>query len=631
MKKYFNTLGFLILTVIGCFGQVQISDVQNVSLVDYSNRRFITTPNKLLLVEMLSNQTKIFEIEEGSATKIQEWQFDPLDEVRVELSDGLNLLNLCFLQGDTLFEVYTRSVNATSINTGKLLARYEFPDSINRIMNVEPTINKSGWIVTSTDRNYINHVGFFNLDSIKYYDRQIKDGFRIGDLVFKLQNTTLISENIITGELSNYYSNEVTRFNTSSNKTQPYLWISLLNNKHYYIDANHGTREIPCNIPAQTASLFWSDSLLFFNIQTSPSYTFQVVNTNTCQVVSSGLAQGYMNLYSLMTPSQNFVCYTVFGSPTSDGFHFIYNIAQNKWDKFSINGDDCYALTQQFVDDRIFVLGIDRMLLTGQVAGFYEIDFKNNFVVNHKFYDQSDDAFPVHFAIHPVSKLVYITTRSIKGKSDLWVQKVKAKTPEKIGTFLTSKNSGIPTIISQLIHNDKIYYSTPVGIFTLDETSNIFLNDAINCSPFVQKNNFIYAIVQKADNVYGYLKINTDNQQITFKSFQEAPNLVRSFAIEGKAIVAGDNLDGGYFDLAKEKFTKFKYNGNELQIFNVIVSKDNVLFHGVNQGQRELYLWNAASGEIKIVPGYANLFPHALPDYEGDTTFYLAIKDLETN
>ena len=298
-------------------------------------------------------------------------------------------------------------------------------------MNVEPTINKSGWIVTSTDRNYINHVGFFNLDSIKYYDRQIKDGFRIGDLVFKLQNTTLISENIITGELSNYYSNEVTRFNTSSNKTQPYLWISLLNNKHYYIDANHGTREIPCNIPAQTASLFWSDSLLFFNIQTSPSYTFQVVNTNTCQVVSSGFSPGYMNLYSLMTPSQNFVCYTVFGSPTSDGFHFIYNIAQNKWDKFSINGDDCYALTQQFVDDRIFVLGIDRMLLTGQVAGFYEIDFKNNFVVNHKFYDQSDDAFPVHFAIHPVSKLVYITTRSIKGKSDLWVQKVKSKNTRK--------------------------------------------------------------------------------------------------------------------------------------------------------------------------------------------------------
>ena len=28
------------------------------------------------------------------------------------------------------------------------------------------------------------------------------------------------------------------------------------------------------------------------------------------------------------------------------------------------------------LDDRIFVLGIDRMLLTGQVAGFYEIDFK---------------------------------------------------------------------------------------------------------------------------------------------------------------------------------------------------------------------------------------------------------------
>ncbi len=617
MKKYYNTLGLLILVVLGCVGQVQISDVQNISLIDNSNRRFINTPNKLLLVEMLPSQTHIFEVGEGGATKIQNWKFDPLDEDRVYISDGLNNLNLCFLQGDTLYEVYTRSVNATSLNTGKLLARFEFPDSIHRITNVEPTIKDGDWIISSTDKNFKNHIGLFKKDSIKYYDRQIIDGFRVGDNIFKLQNSSLLVENILTGDVILNFPNEVTKYNTSSNKTESFIWISLSNNRHYYIDSIHGTREITCNIPAQTSSMYWSDSLLFFNIQSSPSFTYQVVNTNTCQIESSGLSQGYMNFFPLKTPAQNFVCYTVFGSPNSDGAHFKYNNIQKKWDKLSIKGDDCYAMTQQFVTDRIFMLGIDRIELYAHVAGFFEIDLNNSFIVNHKFYDQSDDAFPVHFAVHPNSNLIYITTRSIKGKSDLWVQKEKAKAPVKIGNFLTEKNSGISYVISQFKYNDKIYYSTPNGIFAVDETNNTFLTDAINCSPFVQKDNFIYALIQRMDNVYGSIKINTENQQVIFKSFPGSPNLVRSFVIENKAIVAGDNLDGGYFDLGDEKFKKFKLNGNEIQTFNIAVSGNNVLFHGFIDGQREFYFWNANTNELKIIPGYGNLFPHVLPDYEG--------------
>ncbi|HMS99323.1 MAG TPA: T9SS type A sorting domain-containing protein, partial [Saprospiraceae bacterium] len=215
------------------------------------------------------------------------------------------------------------------------------------------------------------------------------------------------------------------------------------------------------------------------------------------------------------------------------------------------------------------------------------------------------------------SNLIYITTRSIKGKSDLWVQKEKAKAPVKIGNFLTEKNSGISYVISQFKYNDKIYYSTPNGIFAVDETNNTFLTDAINCSPFVQKDNFIYALIQRMDNVYGSIKINTENQQVIFKSFPGSPNLVRSFVIENKAIVAGDNLDGGYFDLGDEKFKKFKLNGNEIQTFNIAVSGNNVLFHGFIDGQREFYFWNANTNELKIIPGYGNLFPHVLPDYEG--------------
>ncbi|MBL0084723.1 MAG: hypothetical protein IPP37_20805 [Saprospiraceae bacterium] len=42
MKKYYNTLGLLILVVLGCVGQVQISDVQNLVQADDLDKNLLS-------------------------------------------------------------------------------------------------------------------------------------------------------------------------------------------------------------------------------------------------------------------------------------------------------------------------------------------------------------------------------------------------------------------------------------------------------------------------------------------------------------------------------------------------------------------------------------------------------------
>lgn len=616
MKKYFSTLGLVILGLFGCVGQVQISDVQNLVIDDYANRKFIATADKLLLFEFSGFKTTVYKAGESGLTKTQEWVYDFKEQRRLTSNE-----NMCYLVGDTLFEIFNGSIVTTNIIDGKQIAVYMMPDSIQNILIIDFDKDSDEWMLTYTDDNFVNHYGIFNSKTGSFTGRKLTDGYRVGNKVYKVVNFTLVSEDIYTGEITSAFNGITNKFNSASTKTAPYLWIGTSQGDNYYIDDEHGMREIPCPIPSQAAAVYWVDSLLFYNITTFPYPTYNVFNTKSCTLLSSNMAEGYMFFYTLFTPQEKYICYTVLGTQSESGYHYVYDRKLNKWNVLNIKGHDCYPVTQQFLSDRIYMLGVDRSDPNGNIVGFYEMDLKSKFVVNHKFYDQTDNAFFAHFGIDSKTGYVYVATRSRKNQSDLWVQKGKAKNPSQVSSFLTSKNFGIPYIFSELEYKGQYFYSTPMGIYVLSGNTNTLLQETNNNANLVRRGDFIYAIIQKKDNTFGYLKINTITQQTEFKSIQGSPNLARVYPVKDQAILAGDNFDGGFLNLTDGTYKKIKYNGVELQTVNITVSGSNVLFHGFNAGLAELYHWNLTTNIIKIIPDYGNRFPKVLPDYEGGFYF----------
>lgn len=622
MKKYFNTLFFFILISIGCVGQVQISDVQKIVQTDILAKKFIVEDQNLFLVEADKSKTIISLVNENGLEPQQEWTHQPLDENRVFTNSiffsELNLL----IEGDTLFEVFTQTVNATSVTNGVLLESHQPVGEQAKILNVEKSPNAGEWLIEYT-QNGSNSYGIYNYKSRQFTERSLDSGTRIGDKVYKLTPEGFVSEDLITGERKTEVAlsqdSFVIKYNwdTSDN----YVWIQDGKGNQFYIDAKFGLRQLPCLLPAECIGVYWTDSLIFYNVKKETFYENNVLSTNGCKLLSQKILTSSANYLSLSVDDGIRVCYTVFGSTFGVGQNAVYNPLTNEWVTMNFYSDGNYARSQRRIDDRIYIGGQNDIELYGYVATLHEIDLENYSVQYKKFYDQNDDPALLVFEKHPISGYTYVYTWSLEGQSDLWVLKSKGGIPQKIKSLVKSKNLGIQYISHELLVGDKLFYFYDGAIYVTYLDQTIKIAPAIQSSPFLLYNGFLYALIQKENQIIEYLRIDPATFEIKPKAVGGAILIDNYLKILSHGIVGTSFQKNYYFDAVKEQLKIITYNGVHLNIINECVSQNNMLFYGHDSNKTELYYWNVDEDKIKLIEGFTNSFHNILSDYEGG--FYL--------
>lgn len=622
MKKYYNTLGLLILAVLGCVGQVQISDVQNVVQTDDLDKKFIIDNQRLLLVEVNKSKTIVSTVTENNLESIQEWNHQPLDQYRVYASSFYEYQPNLFLKGDTLFEVYRQSVYATSITTGALVDTFQ-PISTNSVIsNIELLSERAEWLV-QYNRDGNTYYGIYNYKSRQLIERSIENGTRIGNKLYKLRSQGFVSEDLITGEIKTEVTLAQEGFkikylwDTESN----YVWIVDGKGGQFYIDAKYGVRELPCLLPHDCISVYWTDSLIFYNIDKEFAFENLVITVNGCEILSKSYIQNSANYFPIYLNSRVNVCYSIYGSSFSIGQNAIYDPTSKEWKHMDFTCDINFAIDQKDLGDRIYIRGQNDVELYGFIATLHEVNPENFVVLNKKFYDQTDDVSTIIFEKHPITGSLFVCTRSFKGKSDMWVLKSKGGSPQKIISFTKSQNLGLEYLYNEYLVEDKLFYFFKGNVYVTNANGTKKLIDAIQCSPFVLYNGFVYALLQKENQLIDFIKINPVTLEIQSKSIGGGFSIDNNVQAFGPGIIGAGFSKSYYFDARVEQLVDIKYFNKKLRVSIEGISKNNVLFYGYFENKRELYLWDIVENKMLLIDGYSDRFFNVLPDQEGG--FYL--------
>ncbi|MBK9686243.1 MAG: hypothetical protein IPO65_00230 [Saprospiraceae bacterium] len=579
MKKYYNTLGLLILVVLGCLGQVQISDVQNVVQADDLDKKFIVDNQRLLLVEVNKSKTIVSVVSENSLEPIQEWSHQPLDQRRVYSNKNYDNQPNLLLSGDTLFEVYSQAVYATSIATGELMDTYHLFGSSNVILFVEKIPESDNWLIHYT-RDGITYYGIYDYKSHNLTERSIENGTRIGDKQYQLRSEGFVFEDLITGEINSAVTlaPEGYRINYLWDTENYFVWIEDGKGSQFYIDAKHGVRELPCLISHDCKNLYWTDSLIYFNINMGFAFENIVLNSNGCDTLSKSYMEKSGTYFPLYMGTKEMVCYANFGSWYSISHNAIYDAVAKEWKYMDFNNDINFANDQRDFGDRIYIRGEDDVELYGFIATLHEVNSDNFGVMNKKFYGQTDDVSSIIFEKHPTLGSLFVCTRSFKGKSDLWALKSKGSSPQKIKSFTNSMNLGLNYISNEYLFDDKLFYFFNGSVYVTNSDGTTKLIDALQCSPFLFYNGFLYALIQKESQLINFIKINPGTLEIQSKSLGGGFNLDNNVSAVGPLIIGPGFSKSYYFDARLEKLLDIEYFGNKLNIAIEAISKNNVLF-----------------------------------------------------
>ncbi|MBL0084722.1 MAG: hypothetical protein IPP37_20800 [Saprospiraceae bacterium] len=195
----------------------------------------------MLLVEVNKSKTIVSVVSENSLEPIQEWSHQPLDQRRVYSNKNYDNQPNLLLSGDTLFEVYSQAVYATSIATGELMDTYHLFGSSNVILFVEKIPESDNWLIHYT-RDGITYYGIYDYKSHNLTERSIENGTRIGDKQYQLRSEGFVFEDLITGEINTAVTlaPEGYRINYLWDTENYFVWIEDGKGSQFYIDAKHG-------------------------------------------------------------------------------------------------------------------------------------------------------------------------------------------------------------------------------------------------------------------------------------------------------------------------------------------------------------------------------------------------------
>ncbi len=622
MKKYYNTLGLLFLVVLGCVAQVQISDVQNVVQTDELRKIFLSDNQRLLLAEGNKSETKVSEVTENGLLLLQIWDHEPLDQNRVYESYPFSNRPNMILKGDTLFEVFTKGLVASSVTTGGLLSYDEPIEKTSIIAAVEEIQGNPSFLI-----RYIKEgrqfYGVYNYKEKKWIQYPFFSGTRMEYKIYSLQPDSITSLDLLTGQIKTEIKSgavplHIKSFETSNNSG---IWVNDGNGSQYYIDGKKGVRQLPCLLPSEFLKMYWADSFLYYCVDKSFAIENFVIDIQNCDTLSYMLVPNLGGYYTLNIDKGERVCFAVWDNVEYRNKVSLFDPILKKWLAVSSDFTSNYQAPQVVLPGHTYSVKIRNVEFSNSVYEMFDID-ANNFNTSDLYFDNlSNSIISMDYHAHPLSGYLYVWTQSQYGSSNLWVVKGKGANPQLLTSFLTTKNLGLPYVDNKYVYGDKVFYSTDNAVYVTDVEGTQKLVEFVRCTPFVFSNGFLYALIQKPGQLISYIKINPVTLELKTKHVGGGFNLDNNVKPAGAVLVIGNYSNSYYFDTRNEILKKITYAGNELFVSDVVVSKNNVLYYGHYLNNRELYLWDTDKNQTLLIANLSATYHNILPDNEGG--FYL--------
>lgn len=622
MKKYYNTLGLLISGVLGCVSQVQISDVQNVVQIDEYRKIFLSDNQRLLLAEVNKSETKVSEVTENGLLLLKIWDHEPLDQNRVYESYPFSNRPNMILKGDTLFEVFTKGLVASSVATGALLAYDEPIEKTSIIASVEEIQDKPSLLI-----RYIKEgrqfYGVYNYKEKKWIQYPFFNGTKMEYKIYNLQPDSITSLDLLTGQIKTEIKSgavplHIKSFETSNNSG---IWVNVGNGSQYYIDGKKGVRQLPCLLPTEFLKMYWADSFLYYCVDKSFAIENFVIDIQNCDTLSYQLVPNLGGYYTLNLDKGERVCFAVWDNVEYRNKVSLFDPNLKKWLAVSSDFTSYYQAPQVVLPGHTYSVKIRNVEFANSVFEMFDID-ANNFNTSELYFDNlSNSIISMDYHAHPLSGYLYVWTQSQNGSSNLWVVKGKGANPQLLTSFLTTKNLGLPYIDNKYVYEDKVFYSTENAVYVTDIEGTQKLAEFVRCTPFVFSNGFLYALIQKPGQLISFIKINPISLELKTKHVGGGFNLDNNVKPAGAVLVIGNYSNSYYFDTRTELLKKITYAGNELFVSGVVVSKNNVLYYGQYLNNRELYLWDTDKNQTLLITNLSTTYHNILPDNEGG--FYL--------
>ena len=624
MKKNSPLICILAMLFYGSLveGQIQISEVQNVVQTDEYGKVFLSDKNRLILVEVNKTETKISKVSENGLTLLQAIDHQQVNQYRVYESPPFTTRPSVILRGDTIFEVFSKGIVASSVTDGIQLAYDEPLEKSLNISAVEEIKGKTAFLIQYF-QGQDTHYGMYNYAEKKMTNYPLLKGTRIGDKIYSLLPDSITSLDLISGQTKTEIKSGLGELQIKSVgfSKNTVIWVDDRQGTQYCIDGKRGLRQLPCMLPPEFMRMYWTDSLLYYCVDKTFAIESFVINVQNCDTISSQLVPNLGGYYTLDFDTGERVCFSVWDEVENRNKGQLFDPDQNSWIPVLPDFTSYYQAPQVVLPGYTYSVKIITQDFIGSIYEMFEIDATNYISKSLDFNNFANYITNMEYHVHPETGFLYVWTQTQNGSSNLWVVKGKGANPQLLTSFLTTKNLGLPYIDNKYVYEDKVFYSTENAVYVTDIEGTKKLAEFVRCTPFVFSNGFLYALIQKPGQLISFIKINPVTLELKTKHVGGGFNLDNNVKPAGAVLVIGNYSNSYYFDTRTELLKKITYAGNELFVSGVVVSKNNVLYYGQYLNNRELYLWDTDKNQTLLITNLSTTYHNILPDNEGG--FYL--------
>lgn len=603
MSRTYLIAAFL-FTFLFLRAQVQISEIEEIVKNDVYTKQFANVDGEDYLIEDNDEFTKISKISEDALQLIHKLNFRPFGQYRRNFYNYVCKSNDALLfQNKYLIQLYSQSIYLIDIVSGELYKKFESFDGseINLASNNVISDNK---IVLQLSKND----GSFSNVSLNLETSEIKQ------IDFEFNNHTFF----IDGYYYIFKKNKLSRYNISTAVSEDLMSYDSLSgdikfyfvdcsmrlcfnvdSQYYYLNEHHEIVSISCNIPDNIRTAYVKNDIMAFNYREhNVSYT-KILNLSDCSTIFDSLELKDVHFFNLDNMNDDYLMATYSSSNgLSFANHYLINTSKKEINIINSSAVHLNHYDSYVYNDKIYISG----WLGGNIVDLHRIDLSN---------ETSQIATPygslqgTNIQLGKSSKegIYYFVAASLFGDSELY--KIQNDSIEKIYTFDTRQNLGISDIRNTVPYKNNFYYATLNGIYSSNANGTSKITSIVESTDLVRHGSFIYSMVKKAQNEIGYVKIDLNTEQATFKKIPYISNVRNIRAnTEYGFIDDGENqwpYKNGFFDFKTEKYIDLKFNNKVINIYGAHCSGNIILIQELKEGIKSYYLFNSASNEIQKI------------------------------
>ncbi len=611
------------------FGQERVSDIVNLQKpTEFTN--FIAKIDSIeYLIEESDEETKISKLTLENAELLFSIKERPKEQRILIPNLDCKCKRPLIYKEKYLIEIFPNLVTLIDITSGEITKKMDFQNEIFKISNVEGDLLGDTLLlyVENNGNKYALLAVDLETSKMDLIETSFHPNFnRINGMLYSFNGNKLLGFNLKnkTESLIFQASSELDYLQPykSNGKTKIVFGTSL--GKLYNIDENNKIKELPFLAPENRFYVFIRDSVAVvskydddvtkLNTKFYNTYSGTILAQWPSYLLASDVDHLPKNLILLSDKSNLFCCYEklIFevNSNTVIPLSGIKNFNSFYTERAAVINKKLFfeaALSGEFYTTNYFLKVVDLEKFTLKNV---KLDGKK--FSNVLFRDFINDSLKV------------IAT-SFENDVTLWT----VGESDTIANYKTAlnkdRNIGIKNIISSLVHQNLLFFSTNQGIYYVKENKTVKVFDCINASKMVVFKNNLFMLVEVGENEVGYLKIKLNDFSISYKKLTGVKRVEFNNKVTQTAIINGSNLnvnDSFYLDLRSETYRGVILDGKHVQVKFNHVSGSNILIDIFINDLANRYIYNLETESLKSLAneyvGYAEVYPTI------DGGFYLA-------